>query len=101
MDYKNVWEGEKLMLLLIIILIHLLKCDTATNPATECSYLASYLAESILQFAMQNCQLLEVTVGFMDRNEDLVGFIDSLIKSTLGRNEARIQRAWNFPSGQL
>lgn len=57
------------------------------NHAIECSYLASYLAKSILQFAMQNCQLLEVTVGFVDGNENLVGFIDSLIKSTLGRTK--------------
>lgn len=55
-----------------------------------CPHLVGNLAEGILQFAVQHCQLLEVSVGFMDGNEDLVDFVDCLVEPTL-----RTVRRWS------
>lgn len=71
-----------------------------TRPPGRDSHLAGDLAEGVLQFAMQNRQLLKVATGLMDGNQDFVDLIDSLVEPTL-RKESAYQQLSSCPSREL
>lgn len=78
----------------------LLQGDYIYVTAVNETDLSGYTSESILQFAMDGCQLLAVAMVLIDGNENFVDQVDGFVHTGLQTTQNALQKYSNLRSNR-